>query len=831
MRDWQTTLLQAEKSFDQKRFDEAESFANQVLAGQPRSGRALQVLGLVQSEKKNPTKAIEILLKAVAIQPDLVPARNGLGLCYFQLDQLETALEHLNLALIFDPTHANAHFNRGSVWLKQGHYAEGWVEYEWRWIANLVAKTNVPVPRWDGAPLHGKRLLILTEQGIGDVLQFVRLLPMVKERGGTIIFACQKALQPFLRSLPWIDDWFPIDQEAPVNFDLQIPLLSLPAILGLNESNLPREVPYVFPEQDRVKRWGERIETSPPAPLRSGEGRKLKIGLNWQGNPTFYWDHNRSIPLKHYLKLLQVPGLSFVSLQKGHGELQIPEHSETLGLTIFDDRDADGTFLDTSAILAHLDLVITSDTSMAHLVGALGRPVWVLLGTGADWRWQLDRTDCVWYPTMRLFRQKTEGDWASVLDEVMAELRRVQAGDAQLPVGVDLRVESYFETSSPLRCGEGSPQVAESRKSSMASAPIVSTTPDASSPRPEAIEELNSVHTNNFPELLQQLNISVAVTTYQAGRLIFLRPDGSVLNTHFRNFDRPMGLAYQNGHLAVGSGVQIWDFYNVPLVAPKVSPEGRHDACFLPRRSHFTGDIDIHEMSFAPDGTLWFVNTRFCCLCTLDLHSSFNPQWRPYFISKLMPEDRCHLNGLALVYGVPKFVTALGTADTVGGWRQNKARGGVLMDVPSNQILIEGLSMPHSPRWYRDRLWLLESGDGSIGWVDLQARQYHKICELPGFTRGIDFCGPLAFIGLSQVRESAIFSGIPIAERLKDRIAGVYVVNIETGQLIAYLNFTSGVHEIFAVQVLPNLIYPELINENNDWLRHSYVIPDHALNS
>ncbi len=259
-----------------------------------------------------------------------------------------------------------------------------------------------------------------------------------------------------------------------------------------------------------------------------------------------------------------------------------------------------------------------------------------------------------------------------------------------------------------------------------------------------------------------------------------------------------MGLAYRNGHMAIGCGMQIWEFFNVPAVAPKVPPAGRHDACFLPRRTHYTGDIDVHEMAFADDGALWFVNTRFCCLCTLDLHSSFVPRWRPPFISRLVPEDRCHLNGMALVDGRPRYATALATTDTVEGWRPHKVRGGVLFDVPTNRVLLEGLSMPHSPCMYQGKLWLQESGDGSLGWVDLDAKKYRKICELPGFTRGLDFVGPLAFVGLSQVRESAVFSGIPLGERLKERLCGVYVVNLETGQVVAYLHFTSGVQEVFA---------------------------------
>jgi uncharacterized protein (TIGR03032 family) len=187
------------------------------------------------------------------------------------------------------------------------------------------------------------------------------------------------------------------------------------------------------------------------------------------------------------------------------------------------------------------------------------------------------------------------------------------------------------------------------------------------------------------------------------------------------------------------------------------------------------------------------------------------------------------LNGLALVDGKPRYVSALGTTDTHQGWRENKAKGGVLMDLETGgQPVLTGLSMPHSPRWYRDRLWLLESGDGSIGTVDPKAGKYHKLAEMPGFTRGLDFAGPLAFIGLSQVRESAVFSGIPITQRLNERTCGVWVVHIETGNIIAFLKFQDAVQEIFSVQVVPYQ-FPDLITDHSKLLSSSYILPDEAL--
>jgi len=276
----------------------------------------------------------------------------------------------------------------------------------------------------------------------------------------------------------------------------------------------------------------------------------------------------------------------------------------------------------------------------------------------------------------------------------------------------------------------------------------------ARNPTNEATTPLRSVHTSNFSAILQELGASLLVTTYQAGKLVMLRPDGDRLNTHFRTFSKPMGLAVDGDRLAIGTSVEIWEYHNLPAVARRLEPAGRHDACFLPRSSVCTGDIQIHEMAWAsgerqqPDPELWFVNTRFSCLCTRSPIHSFVPRWRPPFITALAPEDRCHLNGLCLAEGRPAFVTALGTTDTHAGWRSNKKSGGVLMDVATGEIITRGLSMPHSPRWYDGRLWVLESGSGGFGCIDAATGKYEALTTLPGFTRGLDFCGPLAFIGL-----------------------------------------------------------------------------------
>jgi uncharacterized protein (TIGR03032 family) len=352
---------------------------------------------------------------------------------------------------------------------------------------------------------------------------------------------------------------------------------------------------------------------------------------------------------------------------------------------------------------------------------------------------------------------------------------------------------------------------------------------------PLAVEPnpVRASHSTSFPALLRELNASVLVTTYQAGKLVMLRGEGDRhnLDTHFRCFQAPMGLALDGGRLAVGTQMQVWEFEDVPAVCAKLDPPAKHDACFLPRASHFTGNIQGHEMAYGAGGELWMVNTRFSCLCTLDRSASFAPRWRPPFVTALEPSDRCHLNGLALVDGGPRYVTALGQTDEPAGWRANKARGGILMDVASGEVLARGLSMPHSPRWHAGRLWVCESGAGTLGYIDPTTGRYEPIAEVPGFTRGLDFAGNFAFVGLSQVRESAVFSGLPITERLaeQERICGVYVVNLTSGRVVALQRFDTTVQEIFAVTVLPGRCWPELINDDEAMLGSSFVVPDAAL--
>jgi uncharacterized protein (TIGR03032 family) len=320
------------------------------------------------------------------------------------------------------------------------------------------------------------------------------------------------------------------------------------------------------------------------------------------------------------------------------------------------------------------------------------------------------------------------------------------------------------------------------------------------------------------------------LTTYQAGKLVLVRDEGDHVNAHCRAFQAPMGLALAGDRLAVGTATQVREFVDVPAVAAKLDPPGRHDACFLPRSSHVTGNIQIHEMAWGGGGELWVVNTRFSCLCTLDRSASFAPRWRPPFVSALEPTDRCHVNGLAMVDGRPRYVTALGQSDQPAGWRANKVSGGVVIEVASGEVIARGLCMPHSPRWYAGRLWVCESGAGTFGLIDPNTLKYEPVAALPGFARGLDFIGHFAFVGLSQVRETAVFSGIPITERLleHERTCGVSAIDLTSGRVVAFLRFDTTVQEVFAVTVLPGRRYPELIDDHDTLLENSFVVPDAA---
>ncbi|MFI8619025.1 TIGR03032 family protein [Acidovorax sp. NPDC077693] len=359
--------------------------------------------------------------------------------------------------------------------------------------------------------------------------------------------------------------------------------------------------------------------------------------------------------------------------------------------------------------------------------------------------------------------------------------------------------------------------------------PMPTPAPSAAPAQPHDHQDFRSVHTTSLPQLLNELGASLLVTTYQSGRLITLRADGPKLNTHLTYFPSPMGMAYDGNRLAIGTLQAVWDYRNMPDVASRLHPN-KHDGCFIPRNMHVTGDIRVHELAFDAGGELWVVNTRFSALCTLDRDHSFVPRWRPSFVTALAAEDRCHLNGLGMRDGTPTLVTALGSTNTPEGWRHHKAQGGIVMDIASNEIVTQGLGMPHSPRWHNGQWWLLESAKGTLITFDPATGKTQTVAHMPGFTRGLAMHGSLAFVGLSQVRES-VFDGIALSQRLKpeERSCGVWVIDLNTGNTVGFIRFEGIVQEIFDIQILPDLRYPEVLEPDADVIGGSFVLSDEAM--
>jgi tetratricopeptide (TPR) repeat protein len=369
-------------------------------------------------------EAAECYRKTLQQAPNHARALANLGVAEREQGSLEPAITHFCKAIAVDPEYADAHWNLALARLMRGEAGEGWREYEWR-----LRIPNFPVqrhegPMWDGSPLAGRTILLHAEQGLGDSFQFIRFAAAVKERGAHVILECPPALVPVLRGAQGLDQVIGAGNQLPP-YDIQTPLLSLPHLLSKEEEGEPgwgtERVPYIQAEAARMAAWKTRL----------GKGPELKIGLCWQGNPNYRADRRRSIPLHALLPLTQIPGVRLFSLQKGDGAEQLnqlPNDTQIKNLGPMIDRE--DAFVDSAAILANLDLLITSDTALPHLAGALGRRVWLLLASVPDWRWGLEGKNAPSYQTMRLFRQEEAGDWAGVVTRVAEELRELASGDS-----------------------------------------------------------------------------------------------------------------------------------------------------------------------------------------------------------------------------------------------------------------------------------------------------------------------------------------------------------------------------------------------------------------
>jgi uncharacterized protein (TIGR03032 family) len=323
--------------------------------------------------------------------------------------------------------------------------------------------------------------------------------------------------------------------------------------------------------------------------------------------------------------------------------------------------------------------------------------------------------------------------------------------------------------------------------------------------------------TTGLPALLERLELSVLLTTYQAGKVVSIGSHKGQLQIGFSHFDQAMGLCRTPTGIAVGTRDAIWTLPANREIASRIKPEGEKDIAFLVRSAHHTGPLMGHDLAWG-NSRLWLVNTLFNGLVTIEGDWSFVPQWQPPFISGWEVGDRCHLNGLAMEEdgADPAYVTALSETDTENGWREHKATGGCLIHVPSGEVVLRGLSMPHSPRLYQGQLYLLDSGRGALLRLDPLTAEQHTIAVLPGFTRGLDCFAGYAFVGLSQIRETAVFGGLQLEDSQQELLCGLAIVDLTSCAVRELLWFHSGLEEVFAVCVLPGWLNPVLVSPDTN---------------
>lgn len=324
----------------------------------------------------------------------------------------------------------------------------------------------------------------------------------------------------------------------------------------------------------------------------------------------------------------------------------------------------------------------------------------------------------------------------------------------------------------------------------------------------------------HFESWLSGFNSSIAFSTYQAGKVFLIGHGPNGISISERTFARCMGLSARAERFYLASQYQLWRFNNV--IDPGSDHQG-YDKLFIPHVGYTTGDVDAHDIGMDANGEPVFVNTLFSCLAKPSIRKNFEVIWQPPFISRLAPEDRCHMNGLAMYEGEPGWVTMISQSDVAEGWRDHRTDGGVVMDVKTNEVVCAGLSMPHSPRWYKGKLWVLNSGTGELGTVDLKAGTFEPVSFVPGFARGLAFHGKYALVGLSRPRNRS-FSGLPLDDALASRKAearcGIEVIDLETGDLLHHMRIDGQIEELFDVAVIPGAIRPMLLGFKTDEIKH-----------
>jgi tetratricopeptide (TPR) repeat protein len=358
-------------------------------------------------------EAVDCYRRAVRLSPDYLDAHNNLGNALRSQGLLSEAVASYDRALLLQSDHPQVRLSRALCWLQMGDFDRGWAEYEWRLKCDEYSIPSFRQPVWDGAPLDGQTILLYADGGLGDTIQFIRYAPLVRERGGRVILYCQQQLARLAASCPGVEH-ATFESALVPEFEVYAPLMSLPRIFGTTLDNLPAEIPYLSADRSSIEQWSRELNPS----------SELKIGIAWQGNPGYRRDRERSFLLAQFEPVATLADVRLFSLQHGPGTEQIGEVTNRFAVTDLGSRLAD--FTEIAAVMRNLDLVIAPDTSLAHLGGALGVPVWLALSIAPDWRWLGNRLDSPWYPTIRLIRQRTRGAWGDVFERIAGELARLK---------------------------------------------------------------------------------------------------------------------------------------------------------------------------------------------------------------------------------------------------------------------------------------------------------------------------------------------------------------------------------------------------------------------
>lgn len=396
-----------------RKWPEAETYFRRALELLPEFAEAYNNLGALLQQQGRWEEALECYGEALRLRPAMAEAHNGLGVALQWDNRDAEALVCYERALAINPGLPEAHYNRATLRLRRGQFRLGWEEYEWRRRLSDVAWRHFRQPPWDGSPLEGRTILLHAEMGYGDTVQFARYAPLVAGRGGRVVLECQARLVPLMESLARVERVIPRGAPLP-EFDVHAPLLSLPRLFQTDLDSIPSRVPYLGVAQERMDCWRERI----------GPGPGLKVGLVWAGHPDSKTGLKRFLPLAAFAPLGAINHVRWFSLQRGPQAAELAALPPDFRVTPLEEEA--GQITDTAAAILNLDLVISADTMVAHLAGALAKPVWVLLASSPEWRWMLGREDSPWYPTARLFRQKQLGDWQEVITRVGEALRDVQ---------------------------------------------------------------------------------------------------------------------------------------------------------------------------------------------------------------------------------------------------------------------------------------------------------------------------------------------------------------------------------------------------------------------